>query len=685
MPHSRLYYIPEEGKRSDDRISRDWSSFIYSFLFWRGPSRFRRRRILLIVITVLFLYFLWTPDLDPPTSGDSITSRGPSTEEQGDLDGENRYYNGPIKFPRLGYTLHSVRGNLWRNNVLFTSASLESASAMVPMACEMARYRRNAVHFALLGRSDMSIDEFLVKNGIENGCDVRWHGEFISFNCCVETDREVDGRPEHSVSSTDSRMEASVFESLGLIISITNPWVVIVDDLEREEAFFARSVSAKTQSTRKPVLELPRNAVENLMWLTRLDCGSLRAWNEVNVEVVIQVPSEESGSLIRLLKSLENADYFSSTPPGLTVELPQSVDGPTLRFLENFAWPPPRPGKQRSGRLKLRRRMRLDTTTEESSLRFIESFFPADRSTSHVLFLSPRVELSPLFYHYLKYALLEYKHSEYGFQVSNKLTGIALNLPSTYPNASSPFIPPLTRSRIQDPSRPTPENSDQATPFLWQAPGSDAALYFGDKWVELQDFLSNRLDAIRKSPTTAKRPKSTDSNHTPWMEYLYELSRAMGYVMLYPNWESGGSFATVHNELTPQTAQNALADQPSVRPPRELPLISGTALIDILPVDGDLPDFSDIPILSFDGRRVSRSTLDTEAAAYAAAFRREIGRCTGSAEVRSIWDLFCLWDREDGDWVDTTLEPTSDATAALTSKSEDPVMSSTTSGLPTRS
>ncbi|KAI9862086.1 MAG: hypothetical protein M1813_004861 [Trichoglossum hirsutum] len=652
MPHSSLYYIPEEGKRSDDYISRDWSSFISSFLFWRGPSRFRRRRLFLVAAIILLLYFLWTPDLGPPTTEVSRVPGVPSTEDEGDLDRENRhYYSGPIKFLRLAYTLHSVKGSSWRNNVLFTSASLESASAMVPIACEMARYRRNGVHFALLGRGDMPINEFLMRNGIEDGCDVRWH----------------DGRPDHSVSSTDSRMEASVFESLGRIIGITNPWVVIVDDLEEEETFFATSVRAKAQSLRKPVLELPRDAVENLMWLTRLDCGSLRAWNEINVEVVIQVPPEESGSLIRLLKSLENADYFSSTPPGLTIELPPSVDRPTLQFLEDFVWPPPRPGKQRSSRLKLRRRMKIDTNTEESSLHFLESFFPANPSTSHVLILSPRVELSPLFYHYLKYALLEYKYSLYGFQVSDKLIGIALNLPSTYPNASSPFIPPLAQPRIQNQSRHAPERGDQATPFLWQALGSDAALYFGEKWVELQDFLASRLDAINKSPTSQKGPKSISFNHPPWMEYLSELSRAMGYVMLYPNWESGGSFATVHNELTPQTAhytggdgtpdsppdendQDALAAQPSVHLPREPPLISGTALIDILPVDGDLPELSNVPLLSLDGRRVSPSVLDAEVEAYATTFRREIGRCDTNVRVRSIRDLFCLGDREDGDW-----------------------------------
>ncbi|KAH0545527.1 hypothetical protein FGG08_000358 [Glutinoglossum americanum] len=448
--------------------------------------------------------------------------------------------------------------------------------------------------------------------------------------------------------------------------------------MEEEEAFFARAIHTKAQALRLSVLELPGDAVRDLMWMTRLDCGSLKAWNKINVEIVVQVSPGESGSLIRLLKSLKNADYFSSPPPGLTVELPPSVDEPTLHFLEDFAWPPSRSGNQQSGRPKLRRHMKRDATAVESSLHFLESFFPANPSTSHVLILSPQVELSPLFYHYIKYALLEYKYSLYGFQVSSKLAGIALNLPSTYMNASLSFDPPLAQPHDRDLSDPVPEGG-QATPFLWQAPDSDAALYFGEKWIEFQDFLASRLDTLRESPRPHKRPKATSPKYPPWMEYLSELSCAMGYVMLYPNWESGGSFATAHYELTPQKAdftgadsatdiedeRNVLITQPSMRLPREPPLISGTTLVRILPLDGDLPELSVVPLLSFDGRPVSRSAMDIEAAEYAAVFRREIGGCGFDIEVRNVGDLFCLGGRSGGD---STLESDTDATPIPTTE-----------------
>ncbi|KAI9772483.1 MAG: hypothetical protein M1840_000688 [Geoglossum simile] len=508
---------------------------------------------------------------------------------------------------------------------------------MVPVACEMARYRRNAVHFILLGRYDISIEELLLKNGVRGGCDVHWH----------------DGRPSHSVSSTEFRMETSVFEALSIVSRVLNLQVLIVNNLEEEDKFFVRSIRTRAHSLGKPIIELPKGAAQDLMWMTRLDCGSLRAWNNINIEIIVQVAPGESGSLIRLLKSLRNADYFSSPPPGVTVELPPSIDKPTLQFLEGFAWPPSRPGGRESGRLRLRRRFRHDATAEEASIRFLESFLPANPSTTHILILSPRVELSPLFYHYLKYALLEHKYSSYGFQVSSHLIGIALNLPSTHPNTSLPFDPPLIEPRPLDRGRPIPE-ADQATPFLWQAPGSDAALYFGEKWVEFQEFLSARLDAFHQLSDPPQGLKETNPEYPPWMGYMSELSRARGYLMLYPNWESGGSFATVHSDPVPHKP-NFIGDdtpypstQPLGHPRREIPLITRTTLVRILPADGDLPELSSVPILSFDGHRISRSTLDVEAAGYAADFRKEVGRCDNARssfdiESSDIGDLFCLY------------------------------------------
>lgn len=321
--------------------------------------------------------------------------------------------------------------------------------------------------------------------------------------------------------------------------------------------------------------------------------------------------------------------------------------------------------------------------SEEASVRFVESFYPQSAADSHVLLLSPQTELSPLYYHYLKYHLLEYRYSSYGFQSPQNLLGISLELPSSYLNGSSPFLPPL--------SKPTPFSRsnikpDQPTSFLWQAPNSHAALYFGDKWIEFHSFLSRRLEA-QHSPTQPNKPprkrtKLISEQYPSWMEYLLELMRARGYSMLYPHFDSDEAIVTIHTELyqppeefsSPSSLSSSSSDttttsselptnyndifttDPSTPPPDpltntpEAPLLT-TSLLSLLPAEGDLPELTFIPLLSHAGDTITSADATTLATFFAGTFRSEIGGCTGGgAKPRrplSASDLFCLEDDED--------------------------------------
>lgn len=95
------------------------------------------------------------------------------------------------------------------------------------------------------------------------------------------------------------------------------------------------------------------------------------------------------------------ADYSSSSVPHVTIELPHDIDPPTKRFLESFKWPPVHAHSAPNAHyLSLRHRIPLHRVSEEeSSSRFLESFWPADAKDSHVLVLSPNVELSSQFFH----------------------------------------------------------------------------------------------------------------------------------------------------------------------------------------------------------------------------------------------------------------------------------------------
>ena len=357
------------------------------------------------------------------------------------------------------------------------------------------------------------------------------------------------------------------------------------------------------------------------------------AWTHVEMEILVHAPPASSGSLIRLLESLKKADYFSSTPPRLTIELPNVIDEPTRMYLENFRWPPK--AEQNTGSLlSLHHRIPQHTLTPvENSIRFLETFWTSRPYASHVLVLSPQVELSPLFFHYLKYTVLEYKYSFTRTDMSANLMGISLELPTRQLSDSEEFNAPANK-----------ENS----PFFWQAPNSNAALYFGERWLELQSFVSHSL-----SQPGSKATKLVSKDHPSWLEYVLQLARARGYWLLYPNFSE--SIATLHTETyNPPEEFSEKEDEveldftadPSqqVSMKREPPLVS-TALLTTL---GDLPNAKEIPLLTWDGEKTNFRKMGESAVAYSRVLREQMG-CDPEAEQKErkyvdAGDLFCDGD-----------------------------------------
>ncbi|MCJ1358659.1 MAG: hypothetical protein MMC33_008659 [Icmadophila ericetorum] len=671
----------ELGKKDDDRKRSNGAvPMAISNWSWKTPKyapRMRRRRVLygFVAVMVLYLFFAHIPtDLGPVVNrvdrrvpgqtiaGAPLSYRGPPANEPPHsapkTATEDRYYDEPITFPEsfpmLGATLRlTTRTAGFREinkNVLFVAGNLESAARLMNMACEMDRWNRNVVHFILMGRDTPSMDTLKAANGIDSECMVYWH----------------DARPNYGPWSTESRMESSVFLALGPIYSFIHPQVYIMDESSKEEAWVVKGLQTAGSQTGKAVIELPIDAAQRLLWMTRLDIGSLGAWGQVSVDILIQAPSGSSGSLIRLLESIQDADYFGSRRPHLTVELPPDTDQFAWRYIENMAWPPKdSSGKKHGSQLTLRRRvLPQNYGTAEASAHFIESFYPARPKFSHVLVLSPQVELSPLYYHYLIYTILEYKYSFYGYQSrqANNLIGISLHLPSHHLND----ITPLEPATFQEPG---------ATHFLWQAPESNAALYFGDKWTEFHSFLTSRMSATQDTSTS--RPKVISPKRPAWTEYLLELMRIRDYNLIYPSFPSSGfsSIATVHNELyqVPEEFSNQasshLSDPSSAKynlehfqadsstlsapPPKqhEAPLLQ-TSLLSILPRDGDLPGLSSLPIRTYAGDSVTTQQSWDQADKFAENFRFGIGGCKAKRLRRNniipmkADDLFCLGEDE---------------------------------------
>ena len=280
---------------------------------------------------------------------------------------QDHYYAGPVRFYRLAKTLQAISRTLGHRrdnrNVLFAAANLKSAANLLPMACEMARIDKNFVHFALLGRQDIPLDDVLEINGIDRAsCDLFFH----------------DARCDYSEYSTDARAEVSVTGALGHIHSYMHPQAIITDDAAVEDAFFVKGLRTKLKDLETPLIEIPKDKYEDFLWLTRLDSGGLASWHKPSVDILIHARPASSGSLLRLLHSLKTADFSGLPLPDITIDLPADIEPFARDYLREFAWPPHQdPSGPHQRRVKVHHRVSTaKITTENNALRFLESFYP---------------------------------------------------------------------------------------------------------------------------------------------------------------------------------------------------------------------------------------------------------------------------------------------------------------------
>ncbi|KAF2871360.1 hypothetical protein BDV95DRAFT_571818 [Massariosphaeria phaeospora] len=681
----------ELGKKDDDHQPRD-TLRMSDWTFLKTPLRWRRRRILLAVVG-LYLVYLFIhniPDLGElhgrhgpngrqfaPTTADEhgdAYDREPSGPPPGTRPhrrGETapHTYAGQIKFYRLAVSLRNAANvNGYRStnrHVLFAVSSLKSASTLLPLVCEMSRWSRNWVNVAFMGREDIPLDDLLEINGIDKvKCPAVWH----------------DARPDYTEYSTDERAQSSVIAAMSHINTFLRPQVAIVDDELLEDPSFTRGMRVKTEALGMPLIEVPKDRAEDFLWMTRLDSGSLKNWNQPTVDILIQVPPRSS-SVLHVLKSIKNADYAGVRYPRLTIELPAEVDISVKRYLEKFSWPPNAGTAHGASQLTIRRRIANQRATQEdSAIRFLELFFPTSTTHSHVLLLSPQAQLSRQYYHYLLYVLLEYKYSSYTEDDVANVMGLSLEVPSVLLNGQTKLTPP-TPADMHTPRYQELFPRASNAPFLWQAPNSHATLFFGDKWAELHSFLSNRVKKHFKSAKGSTRAKIVSETLPSWTEYMLELMRARGYSVYYPATSASDAFVTIHNELyhapeefVPQPSAHAdtgplpkLTDEPFLRaeepppPPKnpEPPVIPSSKPLHLaLPFEGDLPEIPHLPYLLYDGTMVPLEKVSTIASAYANEFRESVGSCTipegkhRKVEVGDTKDLFCFGDEDEDDWED---------------------------------
>ncbi|EOA87071.1 uncharacterized protein SETTUDRAFT_89589 [Exserohilum turcica Et28A] len=678
----------ELGKKDDDHRFKPARK--PGWLIWNQPVRWRRRRILLAVTGLVLLYYLFqgtahgraesalrqypsqfgrpiTPTYEKPTvDEDEPTGAPPGIQKPRRGDAAPHAYDGQIRYFRLASTLRSdasrTSGYEKKNqNIIFAMSSLKSASTLLAMACDMAKLNRNYVHAVFMGRDNIPLEDLLHINGIDTAsCSVTWH----------------DARPDYTEYSTDARAESAVKGAMAHINSFLHPQAAIIDDSSSENAFFVRGMTSKTDALQMALIQVPKDKLQDLTWVTRLDSASLKHWHDPIVDILIQVPPGSS-SVLRLLQSIKDADYSGLRPPRITIELPAELDLSVKERIESFKWPPNSDEHTVGGGLVIRRRIANHHDSQEAAaIRFLELFYPANPSKSHVLLLCPQAQVARQYFHFVHYMVYEYKYSIFGAPESGGLMGVSLELPLTHLDNKKKLQPPTIKDMHNDQYKVSYPNAKDA-PFLWQAPNSHATLFFGDKWAELHSFLSKRVTKRQALKKSVSRAKLVSETQPAWTEYMLELMRARGYSLLYPAMTSD-AFVTIHNELyqapeefrvpPPTAGQEAQVPEKEdvfVRtgesrrapPTVERHMVAGAVpLHEALPFDGNLPNIADLPRLLYDGQKIHPANVSIIAQSFADEFRQEIGGCRmvkGKHRKRvtgEAGDLFCFGNESEEDW-----------------------------------
>jgi len=191
----------EMGKKDDDHRPIDAR---FRPLRHRAIHRPRRIIVALLAIFLLYEFFKHMPtDLAPAVerynpamaklqqetlSKWTGTDRAPAVRkpEQSPQtqvsrpDQKEEGYDGKVMFPELERSFPRYKYSRKESSraVLFAGSSLRSVSDLLPLACRMAEQPLNYVHFILMGKEELSVQDIKEVNGIrEKECPLTWHGK----------------------------------------------------------------------------------------------------------------------------------------------------------------------------------------------------------------------------------------------------------------------------------------------------------------------------------------------------------------------------------------------------------------------------------------------------------------------------------------------------------------------------
>jgi len=262
----------------------------------------------------------------------------------------------------------------------------------------------------------------------------------------------------------------------------------------------------------------------------------------------------------------------------------------------------------------------------------VESWFP-HTNDSYGLILEDDIELSPLYYAWVKMTVLRYRYGDPRNKIPH-MFGISLyqqkhlELPL---DGRQPFNPRTLFSSLGL-AHPT-------TPYLSQIPCSWGAVYFPEQWREFHDYLTLRLSevsiAIEEDIVPGVRSNRWSKS---WKKFFIELIFLRGYVMLYPNYDNFVSLSTNHLEVGSHVKTRSKAKQdlfllPLMQLPKERQKCD---LLDL--PHSNLPPLDQLPVLNLTG-----SLSSVESIVNTGRLRRDkLTGCNNPAKLYDILSLMCI-------------------------------------------
>ncbi|KAJ6518627.1 hypothetical protein C8R45DRAFT_851005, partial [Mycena sanguinolenta] len=354
-----------------------------------------------------------------------------------------------------------------------------------------------------------------------------------------------------------------------------------LDGLEREADVIFTVNEPATQpvrSARATVVRIPRDDLAYVYWMGSLSLAEWKNWHVPQIQISI-ITQDRPQSLERLLSSLTRGRYFGDSV-SLRMNMEQSSNLETIRVVDAYQWS--------HGTVFAHRRVVHGGLLPA----VVESWYPHSNDSYGIL-LEDDVELSPLFYAWIKMGILRYRYGETRSQTA-RLFGISLYQQKNielHPDGRRPFDARklFAENNIPDPS----------TPYLSQIPCSWGAVYFPEHWREFHTYLADRLSETAMEIERIVVPNVRSNNWTKsWKKYFIEMVHLRGYVMLYPNYAEFVSLSTNHLEIGSHVKDRPKDKQEAFT----LPLMELGSAVNLLDLPGGrLPEWDALPTLNLTG------------------------------------------------------------------------------------